>query len=62
MKRRASTKAKIDIDDFEAVKEQFVFDIKVVVEMEEIPYELIINWDRTGIRYIPGLWRKKEQK
>ena len=31
MKRRASTKAKTDIDDFETVKEQFIFDIKVVV-------------------------------
>ncbi len=28
-------KAKINIDDFEAVKEQFLFDVKVAVEMEE---------------------------
>ena len=43
VERRASTKAKIDIDDFEAVKEKFLFDVKVVVEMEEIPHDLIIN-------------------
>ena len=53
VKRKASTKAKINIDDFEAVKEQFLFDVKVVVEMEEIPHDLIINWDQTGIHYIP---------
>ena len=46
------------------MKEQFLFDIKVVVEMEEIPLELIINWNQTGITTFlldPGLWRKKEQ-
>ena len=50
VKWRASTKAKIDIDDFEAVKEKFLFDVKVAVEMEEIPHDLIINWDQTGVR------------
>ena len=45
MKRRASTKAEIDFDNFKVVKEQFLSDIKVVVEMEEILHELIINWD-----------------
>lgn len=34
VKRRASTKATIDIDDFKAVKEKFLFDVKVVVKME----------------------------
>lgn len=63
MKWRASTKAKIDIDDFEAVKEKFLFDVKVVVEMEEIPHDLIINWDQTGIRYIPvGSWTMEKEE
>ena len=30
-----------------------VYDIQVVVKMEEIPGELIVNWDQTGIHYIP---------
>lgn len=34
VKQRASTKATIDIDDFKAVKEKFLFDVKVVVKME----------------------------
>ena len=39
--------------DFEEIRYQFLLDIKAVVEMAEIPYELVINWDRIGIKYIP---------
>ena len=62
VKRRASTKAKITIDDFEAVKEQFLTDVKAVAEMNEIPHELIINWDQTGIHYVPvGSWTMEKE-
>ena len=40
------------VEDFEAVKAQFLTDVKAVVEMNEIPHELIINWDQTGIHYV----------
>ena len=53
VKRRANTKAKVNPSDFEAYKSQFLLDIKTVVEMEEIPKELVINWDHTGIQYMP---------
>ena len=53
VKRRASTKSKVNPIDFEAHKEQFVFDVKTIVQMEEIPKALIINWDHTGIHYVP---------
>ena len=53
VKRRASTKAKVDVKDFEEVKSQFLADIKTAVEMDEIPAQLIINWDQTGINYVP---------
>ena len=43
VKRRASTKAKVSVSDFEALKAQFIYDIQVVVEMEEIPGELVVN-------------------
>ncbi len=49
VKRRASTKAKVDVKYFEEVKSQFLSDIKTVVEIDEIPAELVINWDQTGI-------------
>ena len=41
----ASTKAKVLIENFEQVKAQFLLDIKAVVEMEGILFDLIINWD-----------------
>lgn len=30
-----------------------LFDIQVIVTMEDIPKELIINWDHNGLHYIP---------
>ncbi len=53
VKRRNTTKSKVTIADFEEKKMQFLFDIKAIIEMEEIPPELVINWDHTGINYIP---------
>ena len=47
VKRRASTKAKVSVSDFQQLKVQFVIDVKVVIEMEEILGELVINWDQT---------------
>ena len=62
MKRRASTKAKVAVQDFEEVKAQFLLDIKVVVEMDEIPFDLVINWDQTGIHYVPvGSWTMEKE-
>ena len=57
VKRRASTKMKVLPSDFEACKSQFLFDVKCVIELEEIPKDLVINWDHTGIHYVPvGSW------
>ena len=42
-----------DIQNFDELKTQFLLDIKVVVEMDEIPPALVINWDQTGIHYVP---------
>ena len=53
VKRRASTKAKVSVSDFNQLKAQFVFDVKAVIKMEDIPCELVINWDQTGIHYVP---------
>ena len=43
VKRRTSTKSKVTAADFDAYKEQFVFNIKTIVELEEIPPKLIIT-------------------
>ena len=53
VKRKATTKAKVTLENFAALKEQFLLDIKCIVEIEDIPPCLIINWDQTGIHYVP---------
>ena len=42
------------VSNFESIKEQFILDIKTVLEMEDIPPDLCLNWDQTGISIVPG--------
>ena len=52
--RKATTaKSKYTINNFKEVKSQFLHDIVATVELEEIPAQLILNWDQTGIKIIP---------
>ena len=53
VKRRASTAAKTSIENFEEVRKLFIHEVKTVVDLEEIPPDLIMNYDQTGIKYIP---------
>ena len=53
VKRQATTKAKITPSNFESKKQQYLADICSIVFIEEIPAELIINWDQTGVKYVP---------
>ena len=53
VKRQGTTKAKVNPLDFEILKKQYLADIRTKVYMEDIPADLIINWDHTGLKYIP---------
>ena len=53
VKRKANTKFKVEVEEFEAMKAQFLYEIEVIIELEEVPDDLIINWDHTGINYVP---------
>ena len=53
VKRRATTKHVTRCENFDSLKEQYLIDIQAVAEMESIPDSLIINWDQTGINYVP---------
>ena len=53
VKRRGSSTAMLTVANFEAVKEQFIIDVNTVVEIEEIPPQLVYNWDQTGISIVP---------
>ena len=47
VKRKCSNAGKISVSHFEEVKEEFLADIKAEVIMNEIPHQLIFNWDQS---------------
>ena len=53
VKWKATTKAKVNVEHFEEVRQEFLSEIKNVDTMHEIPLEMVINFDQTGINYIP---------
>ena len=53
VKRKCSNAGKISVSHFEEIKEEFLADIKAEVVMNEIPHELIFNWDQTAIQLVP---------
>ena len=53
-KRRANSKSKVLPTNFEEIKEQFLLDIKSLIVMEDIPKELLINWDQTAMKIVPS--------
>ena len=53
VKRRGSTKAKLTPEDFSQLRDQFLSDIRTIVHFDNIPPGLILNWDHTGINYVP---------
>ena len=48
VKRKDTTGVKVH---FEKLKKQFLSDVCSIV-MEEIPEQLIINWDQTDLKYV----------
>ena len=55
VRRKATTsKSRQKPQDFNKLKEDFLADVVSVVTMEEIPPELILNWDQTGINLVPA--------
>ena len=62
VKRRASTTAEVMVKNFEEAKAQFLLDVRVNIDMDEIPPDLVINWDQTGIHHIPaGSWTMEKE-
>jgi len=57
VKRKANTKTKVAVENFAELKSNFLSDIQAVVDMEEVPACLIINWDHIVLKYVPvGSW------
>ena len=63
VQRKATTsKSKHTVQDFAKLKRQYLEDVKATVTMEEIPPELILNGDQTGIKLVPGSsWTMNQQ-
>lgn len=59
VKRRASTKAKTTVVNFDELKETYLQDIKNSMLKDQIPLELVINFDQTMFLYPHGTWKKK---
>ena len=54
VKRKATTaKSKESVADFLERKQAFLREVVTTVEMEEVPVELILNWDQTGVKIVP---------
>ena len=61
-KRRANSKSKILPDNFEEIKEQFLTDVQSVIDMEEVPPSLVLNWDHTAMKIVPSSQWTMEKK
>ena len=63
VKRKASSKMKIAVENFEEYRINFLCSIKGIVTMEEIPSSLILNWDHTGLKYVPvSTWTMAQKR
>ena len=52
MKRKRSNARKVPLPHFQELQENFLADIRAEVVMNEIPAELIFNWDQTALHLI----------
>ena len=49
-------------EEFEEVKTQYLEDIETVAKLEDIPPELVVNWDQTAIKYVPiSSWTQEKK-
>ena len=64
VQRRATTaKSKYPLQNYIEKKTEFFTDLASTVEMEEIPPQLIFNWDQTGIKLVLLIsWTMNEQR
>ena len=62
VKRKDNTKAKVELEQFDEMKRMFYQDIRSAAVMDEVPSELIINWDQTALSNVPvSQWTMEEE-
>ena len=63
MKRKSSNAGNVTVEDFEELKAVFLEDIKADVLLNDIPIELVYNWDQIAMQLIPtGEWTMHQAK
>lgn len=61
-KKKAIIVAKGNIENVDVLKEDFLLEVKSVVCMDEIPKDLMIDFDQTDINYAPlTLWMMEQE-
>lgn len=61
-KRHATKGVKSLPTDFESIKRSYIDRIDTIVKEDKIPDSLIINWDQTGVSFVPsGKWTMEEK-
>ena len=63
VKCKGSNAGKTTPSQFSELKAEFLADIQAEVVMNEVPIDLIFNWDQTGLQLVPtGQWTMNEAK
>ena len=63
VKRRGKTsKSKNLVENFDDLKASFLEEVSTTVVMDEIPLEMRLNWDQTGLNLIPSSSWTMEQR
>ena len=63
VKRKGSNAGKVSVSCFNKLQEVFLADIKAEALMNDIPKDLIFNWDQTAVQLVPtGDWTMNEAK
>ena len=52
--RRACSTLKTLPQDVSEIQQQFLREIKVAIQMEDIPEDLVFNWDQTAMKIVLG--------
>ena len=52
VRRKGTAKSKFAPGNFQQLKQNFLEEVRMIIEMEEVPAELVLNWDQTAIRHV----------
>ena len=63
VKQKGSNAGKVSVSCFCELRDVFLSDIQAEVVMNDIPKDLILNWDQTAIQLVPTSdWTMNEAK